>query len=331
MADGLVLFALGSSRPMGEAIATALGIPLGEHETRDFEDGEHKTRPLCSVRGADVYVLASLYGEPGASANDKLVRLLFFVNALKDAGARRVTALTPYLAYARKDWRSQARDPVNSRYAAQLFEAVGTDTVVTVDVHNVAAFQNAFRIRAENLEARPLIVDHFSTRIGPAPVSVVSPDVGGIKRAEALRRMLAEILQRPVGMAFLEKYRAHGEVSGEALVGDVAGHTVLIVDDLVASGTTLSRAARRCRAQGAERVYAAASHGLFVGEAPRLLDSELLDALAVSDSVPPWRLPSELAARLERLSLVPLLAQAIRRLHEDLPLTPLRESLPPWD
>ncbi len=199
--DDPCLFALNASRPYGERVASALGLPLAGHEEREFEDGEHKARPLENVRGRDVYVIHSLYGEPGISANDKLVRLLFFIGALKDASAARVTAICPYLAYSRKDRRSKPRDPVSSRYVAQLFEAVGTDRMVTLDVHNLAAYQNAFRIPAEHLEARGLFVAWFAARLQDENLVVVSPDAGGVKRADALRDSLARALGRPVGAA----------------------------------------------------------------------------------------------------------------------------------
>src|SRR5512144_1688636 len=152
--DELMLFALEASRPFGEAVSRALGTPLSAHEARTFEDGEHKTRPLVNVRGRDVYVVQSLYGDAAQTVNDKLVRLLFFIGALRDASAARVTAVVPYLAYARKDRKSKSRDPVTTRYVAELFEAVGVDRIVTLDVHNLAAYQNAFRCRADHLEAQ---------------------------------------------------------------------------------------------------------------------------------------------------------------------------------
>ena len=124
---GLILFALHASHDFGQRVSDALGIPLAPHEEREFEDGEQKARPLISVRGADVYVLHSLYGDSVQSGNDKLLRLLFFIGALKDAAAARITAVVPYLAYARKDRKSKPRDPVTTRYVASLFEAVGTD------------------------------------------------------------------------------------------------------------------------------------------------------------------------------------------------------------
>ena len=157
-----MLFALEASRDLGTRVAGALGTVLARHEERGFEDGEHKSRSLENVRGRDVYVLQSLYGDREQSVNDKLVRLLFFLGALKDASAAQVTAVTPYLCYARKDRRTKPRDPVTMRYVAQVLEAVGTDRVVTMDVHNLAAYQNAFRIPAEHLEAKRLFVEHFA-------------------------------------------------------------------------------------------------------------------------------------------------------------------------
>jgi ribose-phosphate pyrophosphokinase len=314
--DDLSLFALDASRLFGERVAAELGIALTRHEEREFEDGEHKARPLENVRGRDVYVIHSLYGEPGISANDKLVRLLFFIGALKDASAARVTAVCPYLAYSRKDRRSKPRDPVSSRYVAQLFEAVGSDRVMTLDVHNLAAYQNAFRIPAEHLEARGLFVDWFATHLPDDDIVVVSPDAGGVKRADAFRISLAHALGRPLASAFMEKRRSEGVVSGEAVVGEVGGRTALIVDDLISSGTTLARAASACKRLGAARVFAAASHGAFNGAAAEVLADPALDKVLVSDSIPPFRLPPALLReRVEVLGCAPLFAEAIRRLH----------------
>ena len=153
------LFALHATAKLGAAVAAALDRPLAAHEEREFEDGEHKIRPLETVRGANVFVLQSFHGEAEQSANDKLCKLLFFIAALKDGGAARVTVLSPYLCYARKDRRTKPGDPVTTRYLASLFEAVGTDAIVTLDVHNPAAFENAFRCPTTALAAAPLFID----------------------------------------------------------------------------------------------------------------------------------------------------------------------------
>src|SRR5262245_24951388 len=180
----LVVFALNASKDFGAAVARHLSVELAAHEEREFEDGEHKIRPLVSVRGKDVVVIQSLYGDSRQTVNDKLCRLLFFLGALKDASAGRVMAVMPYLCYARKDKKTKPRDPVTTRYVATLFEAVGVNYALTLDVHNLAAFQNAWRIGTDHLEAKNLFVNYFAGLEMPREVAVVSPDAGGIKRAE---------------------------------------------------------------------------------------------------------------------------------------------------
>ncbi len=288
--SNLCVFALDASREFGEAVAHHLGIELSPHEERGFEDGEHKSRPLANVRRRDVFVVQSLYGDAEQSVNDKLCRLLFFIGALKDASAASVTAIVPYLGYARKDQKSKPRDPVTTRYVAGLFEAVGTDRVVTIDVHNLAAFQNAFRCRTEHLQADGLFVDHFVPLLRDQQVVVVSPDAGGIKRADRFRQRLSAALGRPVAAAFAEKHRSEGVVSGELIVGDVQGRCAIIIDDMIGSGTTIARTVKACRSLGAAAVHAAASHGLFVGAAQQVLADDALSAIVVTDSVPPFRL-----------------------------------------
>jgi ribose-phosphate pyrophosphokinase len=327
MDNDLALFALKGSRAFGEQVAERLGISLSPHEEREFEDREHKARPLVSVRGKDVFVIHSLYGDPQQSGNDKLCRLLFFIGALKDAAAARVTAVAPYLAYARKDQKSQPRDPVATRYVAAMFEAIGTDAVVTMDVHNLAAFQNAFRCRTEHLEANKLFVGYFAPLLQNDEVVVVSPDAGGIKRAERFRRSLSKALGKPVGAAIAEKYRNEGTVSGDMLVGDVKGKQAIIIDDLISTGTTIARAARACRNLGAVKVVAAASHGLFMGDANTILAEKALEQIIVTDTVPPFGLHADgVKSKLTVLGSTALFAEAVRRIHTNGSVTELLES-----
>jgi len=324
-----ILFALKRSGAFGARVADTLGLSLSEHEERSFEDGEHKIRPLGNVRNRDVYVIHSLYadGVPAAgqeqlvttheTVNDKLVRLLILIGALKDASAAQVTAVVPYLAYARKDAKTQPRDPVTTRYIAQMFEAVGTDRVVTLDVHNVAAFQNAFRIRTDHLEATVLFADRFASKLGKeSEVIVISPDAGGVKRAERFRQVLARRLATEPGIGVLEKTRAKGVLRTGRLVGDVADRVAIVFDDMIGTGGTLLAAARACKENGAIQVFAAATHGLFTEGAAQVLAAPELETVAVTDSVPPFRLPADLVARkLHIVSVVPLVAEAIRCLH----------------
>jgi ribose-phosphate pyrophosphokinase len=305
-----------SGQELGEAVCRHLGLSPSAHEEREFEDGERKVRPLISVRGKDVFVVQSLYADTSQSANDKLVQLLFFLGALRDASAMRVTAIVPYLCYSRKDRKSKPRDPVTTRYVAALFEAVGIDGLVTLDVHNLAAFQNAFRVPTDHLEAKRLFVSHFASLVRGKETVVVSPDVGGVKRAEAFRQALSVALGRTVANAFVEKYRSADVVSGGALIGDVSGKTAILIDDLISSGTTLARAAELCKSRGAETVYAAATHGMFTANANELLAEAPLDRLVVTNSIPPFRLHSELVrSKLTVLDIAPLLAETIRRMH----------------
>lgn len=325
--DAPILFALQASRPFGEDVARQFGIALSAHEEREFEDGEHKSRPLVNVRNKDIFVIHSLYADAQQSVNDKLVRLLFFIGALRDASARSVTAVVPYLAYARKDAKTQTRDPVTTRYVAQVFEAVGTDRVVTMDVHNLAAFQNAFRCRTDHLEATKLFVAHFATLLKEElRITVVSPDIGGMKRAERFRQALSRRLNRELNTAFLEKARAKGVMRGGRIVGDVTG-TAIIIDDLISTGGTLLHAASACRESGASKVYAAATHGVFVGAANRLLSGTELDQVVVTDTIPPFRLDPELTRhKLTVLSAAPLFAETIRRIHTGGSLAELLET-----
>lgn len=320
----LRLFALAASRELGEAVANAAGLPLAAHEERDFEDGEHKARPLDTVSGTDVYILQSLHGGPDQSTNDKLCRLLFFIGALKDAGAARVTAVTPYLCYARKDRRTKPNDPVATRYLAGMFESVGTDRVVALEVHNPAAFENAFHCRTIALTATPLFVDYVRNNLVTDKLAVVSPDAGGMKRAELLREALEQALGRPVGKGLAEKHRSSGIVSGDLFAGDVAGTTALIVDDLISTGGTLLRTARAARSAGARRVICLVTHGLFMAGSTDVLADPAIDEIVISDSVPPFRLDGDAAKnKLTILPAATLLAETIRRLHDERDLSDL--------
>jgi ribose-phosphate pyrophosphokinase len=324
-----LVFAPLASHEFGERVVAELGIALAPLDEREFEGGEGKLRPLVAVRGRRVFVLQSLAGDAAGSANDRLCRLLFLAATLKDAGADRVTACIPYMAYARKDRRTKERDPVTQRYVAQLLEACAVDHVIALDVHNLAAFENAFRCQVDHLEFAPLLASTLAAEGPLGACVVVSPDIGGAKRAQRLREILAAHSGTEVGLAFLEKRRSSGVVSGDRLVGDVAGCRAIIIDDLISSGTTICRAIRECRRGGAVRVEAAAAHGVFTPEADALLFSASPDRLVVSDSILPVRMDSERwGERLLVLRASALYAEAIRRICSGGSVVALRELEP---
>ena len=313
----MLWFSLDADGALAPGLAVALGVEPAPHEDRAFEDGEHKLRPLVDPVGADCYVLHGLHGDARYSPHDKICRLLMFAATLRDHGATRVTALVPYLAYARKDRQTKPFDPLGLRYVAQMTEAAGIDRLVVLEAHNVAALQNAFRCPVRHLDAHRAFDALLPGWAGVRPLAVASPDPGGVKRVQLWREAAETALQRPVGFAMVDKRRSAGVVSSDRLVaGDVAGATVLLFDDLIASGETMRRAARALRGAGAAGVVACAAHGLFTSGAEEALADPAIDEVVVTDSVPPLRLApdSPVRARLRVVSVAPLFARAVSAL-----------------
>lgn len=312
------LLSLDGGSDLAAGLSGALEEPLVTVEHRPFDDGEHKWRLTADPRGEDVYVVAALHGDDGATPQDKLVRLLVTTATLRDHGAARVTAVLPYLAYARKDVRTQPFDPLTSRLVAQWLEASGCDRVIALETHNPAAFENAHRIPTVHLDAWRAFdpaVDAITHGASSAPLVVASPDPGGVKRALRWREHLETRGRGTVGFAMVDKRRNLGLVSGGHLVaGDVDGARVLVLDDLIASGHTMAAAATALRRAGAAEIHAFAAHGLFTGEADAVLSATPLAGVVVTDSVPPFRMPpsAAMAPRLTIASAVPLLADALR-------------------
>lgn len=317
MAGQLQLYTLEPDR-LASALARELDVAPSPVEDRAFEDGEHKWRPLVDPAGSDAYVLAGLQGDARASPQDRLCRLLMFLATLRDHGAARVTALVPYLAYARKDQQTQPFDPVSLRYVAQLLETVGTQQIMVLEAHNPAALQNAFRCPVRHLAGHAALSTAVPALVGTGALAVASPDPGGARRARLWQESLTQVLQRPVGFALVDKRRSAGVQHARAAVaGDVQGMTVLLLDDLIASGQTLLRAARALRAAGAGRVVACATHGLFVGSAAQALADDSIEQILVTDSVPADRLPpgTPACAKLRVLPAANLFTQAVLASH----------------
>lgn len=305
-----LIFGLDDPHSLAGVIAACCEAEAGALEIRDFADAEFKIRPLTDPYGRHVCVVAGLYGDARRSPQDRLCMLMFFVSALRDHGALHITVIAPFLPFARKDRRTQTFDPISLRYIGQWFESAGVDTMITLEPHNPAAFDNAFRIPARYVASHRVLLAAALDAAGEGELVVASPDPGGIKRSQLWREAVESRTHLPTGFAMLDKRRRGGDMEGTfAVCGEVRDATVLLVDDLIATGATLARASRALFAAGASRVIIAAAHGQFLGRAPDLLDAAGIDSLLVTDSLPTARLAGHrLRERITIASAAPALA-----------------------
>lgn len=281
------IFGLGHAHKISEAVCKELGLTLSSHIEERFPDGELKICTSELVFNSDAIVFHSIAGDAEKSLNDRLCELYFFIYHLKDKGAKQVTAVLPYLAYARSDQKKSDSDPLIHRYTAQQLEASGASRVIVLDVHNISACENAFRCPVVNLEAAPLFCDHFYSRShSNVPLVVMSPDIGGIKRAEKFRKILEAKSGKRVESAFLEKFRTDEGLEGHRLAGDLAQKDVLIIDDMISTGSTILRAVEVARKNHCGKIKVFATHGIFSKDPERVLDNEDIDEVVVTDSYP---------------------------------------------
>jgi len=330
--SGVRVFALNFSKDYGEAVANALNRELSPHREFYHDDRELYVRACVNVRRCSVFVIASLYTDQTETVNDKLAKLKYFVGALKDAAAEKVIAICPYFCYARSDRKVRSREAVITKYIAQELEAVGTDRIITLDVHNLQAYQNAFRTcHSDNLEAKIDFANYFGSQLAevhPRNISILSPDAGGMSRCNWFRQALMKRLGPEIGIAFLDKSHDENDSSkksGDKIVGDVAP-IMIIYDDMIASAGTSKLAADACLAYGAEQIWLVATHGLFVGKANERLDLPHIHKIVITDTVKPWRLSEKLLTKTEIVPTASRVAEAIRRTYTGESLSSMFES-----
>ncbi|WP_258360699.1 ribose-phosphate diphosphokinase [Moorella sulfitireducens] len=306
----LKIFSGNANPELAREIGAYLGVPLGAAKVSRFSDGEISIAIDESVRGEDVFVIQPTC-EP---VNDNLMELLILIDALRRASAWRITAVVPYYGYARQERKTRARDPISAKLVANLITAAGADRVLTMDLH-AAAIQGFFDIPVDHLTAVPILADYFNSK-GLERAVVVSPDLGGVTRARNFaERIGAEI-------AIIDKRRPAPNVAEIMnLIGDVRNKSVIMIDDLIDTAGTICQGAGALIDQGARAVYACCTHPVLSGPALERLEESPLQEIIVCNTIP---VPENKAiAKLRRLSVAPLLGEAIIRIHKDLSVSKL--------
>lgn len=304
------LFSLSSNVEIAQKIADILGVPLGKVSTRKFSDGEIMINIEETVRGDDIYIIQST----SYPVNDNLWELLIMVDACKRASAHSVNVVIPYFGYSRQDRIAASREPITAKLVANMLVKAGVDRLLILDLHAVQV-QGFFDVPVDNLFTVPLFAKYyFEQGLKGEDVVVVSPKNSGIKRA----RNLAQTLDSPIAIIDYAEDDSHREEG--YIIGDVAGKKAILIDDILNTGKTFAEAAKIVERGGATEIYAAASHGLFAGAAADSLDAAPIKEILVTDSVDTKeRLPKN----VKYLSASQLIADAITRIHEKAPLSPL--------
>jgi len=303
---GMKLLAGNSNKGLAEAIALHLKLPFTKAQVRRFADMEVFVEVQENVRGEDMFVIQST----SYPTNDNLMELLIVIDALKRASAHRITAVIPYFGYARQDRKSGGRTPISAKLVANLITEAGADRVLTVDLH-AGQIQGFFDIPTDNLFAMPVMVKDIQDYLVVKDLMVVSPDVGGVVRARALAKRLGSDL------AIVDKRRERaGESEVMNIIGDVAGRSCILIDDIIDSGGTICNAAEALLAEGAKDVCAYATHGVLSGGAVARIQGSKLKSLVVTDSI---AATNEVAkcAKIRRISIAPLIGEAMRRINNE--------------
>ena len=296
------LVAGNAHRPLAEAVAAYLGLPLTKCQVRRFADMEIFVEIQENVRGEDVFILQST----SFPTNDNLMELLILTDALRRSSAKRITAVIPYFGYARQDRKSAPRTPISAKLVANLITRAGADRVLTLDLH-AGQIQGFFDIPVDNLFAAPVMVQDITARFDTEKVMVVSPDVGGVVRARAL----ANRINAPI--AIVDKRRPKAGVSEVMnIIGDVEGYSCILVDDIVDSGGTLCNAAEALIEKGATDVSAYITHGVLSGGAVARITASKLKELVLTDTIQPTE-AVRVAKNIRVVSVASLVGEAIGR------------------
>jgi ribose-phosphate pyrophosphokinase len=302
MTNRIKLVAGNSNRPLAEAIAAYLGMPLAKCQVRRFADMEVFVEIQENVRGEDVFIIQST----SFPTNDHLMELLIITDALRRSSARRITAVVPYFGYARQDRKPGPRTPISAKLVANMITRAGADRVMTLDLH-AGQIQGFFDIPTDNLFAQPSMVADIKERMDLSNTVVVSPDVGGVVRARALAKRI------DAQLAIVDKRRERpGESEVMNVIGEVKGKSCILVDDIIDSGGTLCNAADALLEKGAKEVYAYITHGVLSGGAVARITASKLKELVITDSIQPTE-AVRVARNIRVISVATLLGEAIGR------------------
>ena len=305
MAYELKLFSGNANRPLAEEIAQHLRIRLGDVDVSRFSDGEVYVQINENVRGEDVFVI-----QPTCPpVNDTLMELLVMMDALKRASARRITAVLPYYGYGRQDRKVMPRVPITAKLVADLITAAGCHRLLAVDLH-AGQIQGFFNIPVDHLFAAPPVIVDYLAKKDLQDLVLVSPDAGGVERARAIAKRLN------AGLAIIDKRRDGPNVAlFMYLIGDVKNKDVVVIDDMIDTAGTLIQAVEAVKREGARRVLACAVHGVLSGPALKRIEESALEEVIITNSVP--LTPGKVSPKVHVLSVAPLLAEAIRRIHDE--------------
>jgi ribose-phosphate pyrophosphokinase len=302
----MIIISGNSNRPLSEAIASYLNVPLTKASIRRFSDMEVFVEIMDNVRGEDVFVVQST----SYPANDNLMELLITIDALKRGSARRITAVLPYFGYARQDRKTGGRTPISAKLVANMITAAGADRVLTLELH-AGQIQGFFDIPTDNLYALPIFIPDMESRFKIDNTVMVSPDVGGVMRARALAKKMN------TDLAIIDKRRDRAGVSEVMnIIGEVEGKNCILVDDIVDSAGTLCNAAVALKNAGAKSIYAYIVHGVLSGGAVARVASSPLEKLVITDSICATE-AVRMSSNIEQLSIAPLIGEAMKRISEE--------------